>query len=113
MGADFQVIFYLHHKNMLYEINTIDRRKGSFVWLYSFNVGGSLGRTNWQFVTQQLAQSGQGHLRVGRALLVSTVMKTNVDNVLHSSAARCYLVLVYCTSSVIYNAVRICLLCCA
>ena len=61
MDADFQVIFYLHHKNMLYEINTIDRRKGSFVWLYSFNVGGSLGRTNWQFVTQQLAQSGQGH----------------------------------------------------
>ena len=61
MDADFQAIFYLHHKNMLYEINTIDRRKGSFVWLYSFNVGGSLGRTNWQFVTQQLAQSGQGH----------------------------------------------------
>ena len=32
------------------------------------NVGGSLGRrgrTNWQFVTQQLAQSG--HLRVGRS----------------------------------------------
>ena len=85
MGADFKVIFYLHHKNMLYGINAIDRRKGSFVWLYS------------RAQVQRGRQPGEDklavcHTAVGTewagVLLVSTVMEKNVDNVLHISSSR-------------------------